>query len=56
MVMAKPIRETPELRGRDARLFIERMIRVEKGPISDIDKAILERVKAKTPYFDSFLK
>ena len=53
--MAKPIRATPELRGEEAVRFIIKMHRFEKAPISNIDKAILERVKGKAGYFDSAL-
>ena len=54
--MAKPIRATPELRGKEAIRFIERMHRFEKEPISKIDKDFLKRLKEKTPYFESFLR
>lgn len=53
--MAKPIRATPELKGEEAAKFIEKMHRFEKAPINAIDRAILDRVKSKAPYFDSFI-
>lgn len=55
-VMAKPIRATPELKGEEAVRFIERMHRLEKAPITAIDRDILARVRSKAAYFDSFIE
>lgn len=52
--MAKPIRATPVLRGKDAIRFIEEMHRVETEPISEVDKETIKRLKKNTPFFESF--
>ena len=54
--MAKPIRATPALKGEEALKFIEKMHRTEKAPLSQADKAVLERLEAKRPYFDSLFE
>ena len=43
--MAKPIRATPVLRGKEADEFIRKMIEFEKSPISAVDKKIASRIK-----------
>ena len=52
--MAKPISATPVLRGKDAIRFIEEMHRVEREPISKIDRETLKRLKKNAPFFESF--
>ncbi len=52
--MAKPIRATPVLRGKDAIRFIERMHQVETQPMTKLDKKIRDRVKRNSKFFESF--
>lgn len=53
--MAKPIRATPTLRGEEAENFVKQMIKREKSPISNIDKALFADVAKNKKYFESFL-
>ena len=50
--MAKPIQATPELRGKEANLFIEKMHKRENSPISKIDKQIVKRILKNWKTFD----
>lgn len=52
--MAKPIRATPVLRGKDAIRFIEEMHRVEREPISKVDRETLKRLKKNAAFFESY--
>lgn len=52
--MAKPIRATPVLRGKDAIRFIRRMHAVETQPMSKIDKETLKRLKKNWKFFESW--
>lgn len=52
--MAKPIRATPVLRGKDAIRFIRRMHEVETQPMTELDKKISARVKRNAKFFESF--
>jgi len=54
--MAKPIRATPALNGEEALKFIEKMHKTEKSPLSSADRAVLDRLEAKRPYFDSLFE
>ena len=53
--MAKPITATPALRGKEAKQFLERMVKREHSPLSDIDKRLYARVDKHKKYFESFL-
>ena len=53
--MAKLIRATPTLRGKEAKLFLERMAKREKSPLSEIDKKLYANVNKHRKYFESFL-
>lgn len=52
--MAKPIRATPVLRGKDANRFIRRMHEVETQPMTELDKKIRDRVEKNSNFFESF--
>ncbi|HLC36978.1 MAG TPA: hypothetical protein VJK05_05230 [archaeon] len=54
--MAKPIRATPVLKGEEALKFIEKMHKTEKSPLNQADRAVLNRLVAKRPYFDSLFE
>jgi len=54
--MAKLIRATPTLRGKDAKRFVEMMIKKENSPISKIDKKLYADINKNRKYFESFLK
>jgi len=53
--MAKPIRATPTLRGKDATQFLEHMAKRERSPLSEIDKKLYASVDKHRKYFESFL-
>ena len=53
MMMAKPIRANPELRGEDAVRFAERMYQADRNPISKTDKAIAKRILKNWKTFDA---
>ena len=53
--MAKPIRATPTLRGKEAKKFLELMAKREKSPMSEIDKILYANVDKHRKYFESFL-
>ena len=40
--MAKPIRGIPLIKGKYADIFIEEMLKVQKKPMSKVDKELLE--------------
>jgi len=46
--MAKPIRATPELKGEDARLFVENMEMKEKSRISKAERNLAKAIMAFT--------
>jgi len=56
ILMAKPIRATPVLKGEEALKFIEKMHKTEKSPLNQADRAVLNRLVAKRPYFDSLFE
>ncbi len=51
LVMAKPIRSTPELKGELANKFLSRMIKMENSKITRQDKVLSKEIKANAPYF-----
>jgi len=53
--MAKPIRATPTLRGKEAKQFLELMAKRERSPLSDLDKNLYANVDKHRKYFESFL-
>ena len=53
--MAKPIRATPTLRGKEATHFLEQMKKRETSPLSEIDKRLYANVDKHRKYFESFL-
>ncbi|MBI2145972.1 hypothetical protein HYU22_01370 [Candidatus Woesearchaeota archaeon] len=53
--MAKPIRATPTLRGKEAKQFLKLMAKREKSPLSVIDKKLYANVDKHRKYFESFL-
>ncbi len=53
--MAKPIRATPTLRGKEAKQFLERMAKRERSPLSETDKRLYASVDKHRKYFESFL-
>gem|GEM_PF-3388172 len=53
--MAKLIRATPTLKGKEAKLFLERMARRERSPTSETDKKLYASVNKHRKYFESFL-
>jgi len=52
--MAKPIRPTPVLTGKDAERFVRTMVREEKNPSPDRVRAI-KRVLKNFDYFEKML-
>ncbi len=44
--MAKPIRATPELRGKDAAKFLRKMRETEKAPITEKDRELAKQLDA----------
>jgi len=44
--MAKPIRATPEIRGRDAAKFLRKMRETENAPINEKDRELAKRLDA----------
>ncbi|MBI4452928.1 hypothetical protein HY637_05850 [Candidatus Woesearchaeota archaeon] len=53
--MAKPIRETPTLRGEEARKFLKLMEKRENSPMSEVDRKLYANVEKHREYFESFL-
>ncbi len=53
--MAKLIRATPALKGKEARVFLELMAKREKSPLSETDKRLYANVNKHRKYFESFL-
>ena len=45
--MAKPIRKTPTLRGKDATNFVKTMLSTERRSINDIEKQLVKLVSGK---------
>ena len=44
IIMAKPIRATPELTGRDANRFLERLVKTNKAKITKKDAKLAEEL------------
>ncbi|MBI2125096.1 hypothetical protein HYV87_04395 [Candidatus Woesearchaeota archaeon] len=53
--MAKLIRATPTLSGKEARQFLERMAKRERSPLSETDKKLYASVNKHRKFFESFL-
>jgi len=49
--MAKPIRATPKLSGKDATRFINKMICLEKSKVSKADKELAKQIEANSKFF-----
>ena len=49
--MAKPILATPELTGKQANNFIEKMIEVEKAGLTSYQKKMLNEIKSNRKSF-----
>ncbi|HLC74703.1 MAG TPA: hypothetical protein VJH88_02500 [Candidatus Nanoarchaeia archaeon] len=53
--MAKPIRATPTLRGEEAELFVQKMLKREASPLSAIDRLLYADINKNRKHFESFL-
>ncbi len=53
--MAKPIRATPALRGKEAEKFVKLMIKRETTAIPKADKMLYADIEKNRHYFELFL-